>query len=88
LQTIPPSTDNIYAAVQLNVKGGSVLGAKWYYQNRHQSHLDTNLPVDEDFEGWGSFNIDNGGDPWPAGNYKVEIYLNDQKVQEKAFNVK
>lgn len=88
LKTVPPKTDNIYAAIQVEVKAGDVLGAKWYYKGNLQQHLNTELPVDEDFEGWASFNIDNGGDPWPVAPYKVEIYLNGKKVQEKAFEVK
>jgi hypothetical protein len=26
-------------------------------------------------------------EPWPVGNYKVEVYMNDAKVGEQAFNV-
>lgn len=89
LSSVPQATDLIYASVQIEVKQGDVLGAKWYYGGQQQTHLDTELPVtDGDFSGWASFNISNDGDPWPKGNYKVEIYLNGKKSGEKAFEVK
>jgi len=88
LKTVPPSTDMIYAAMQVAVKNGDVLSAKWFYNGKQQTHLDTELPVDEDFVGWAAFNISNGGKPWPAATYKFEVYLNGKKAQEKTFEVK
>jgi hypothetical protein len=87
LQSIPTATDNIYAAVQVKVKKGQVLSAKWYFQGEHQPQLDTNLNIDEDFQGWGAFNIDNGGEAWPKGTLKVEIYLDDQLKQSANINI-
>lgn len=86
--TFTPTTDQFYAAIRINVPAGSELGAKWYYEGRHQAHLDTLLPVDKDYNGWASFNIGNAGDPWPEGSYKVEIYLDGAKQAETIFSVR
>lgn len=88
LKTVPPSTDAIYASIEVEVKKDDILGAKWYYKGQQQTHLDTELPFDKNFKGWASFSISNDGKPWPVATYKVEIYLNGKKVQEKAFEVK
>lgn len=88
LTNVPPATDMIYAAVEVDVKKGDVLSAKWYYNGNLQSQLNTELPVDDDFAGWGAFNISNAGKPWPKGSYKVELYYNGEKAQEKTFEVK
>lgn len=88
LASVPTKTDLIYASVQIEAKKGDVLGAKWYYNGQQQAQLDTELPVDEDYVGWASFNITNGGTPWPKGTYKVEIYFNAKKAVEKSFDVK
>jgi hypothetical protein len=85
---VKPSTNEIFAAFETTLKKGQTISAKWYYNNSHQSQLDTALPVDEDFKGWASFNIGNAGKPWPEGQYKVEIYVDGQKQQEMQFNVK
>lgn len=88
LTTVPAQTDPIYAAVQVEVQKGDILAAKWYYRGNHQAHLDYELPAEGEFIGWASFEIGNGGDPWPAGLYKLELYLNGEKAQEKIFQVK
>lgn len=88
LTTVPPATDQIFAAIKVSIKQGQVLSAKWYYNNNHQAHLDVDLPADQDFKGWASFDISNGGKPWPNGSYKVEIYLDGKKVAETPFSVK
>lgn len=86
--TLAPTTDQIFAAIRINVNAGSELGAKWYYEGMHQAHLDTLLPVDKDYNGWASFNIGNAGDPWPTGSYKVEVYLDGAKQAETIFSVR
>lgn len=86
--TLPPNTADIYAAIEVSLAQGSELSARWYYEGRHQQHLDTDLPVDKDYEGWASFNIGNDGAPWPQGIYKVEILVDGTKEAEVAFSVR
>lgn len=85
---LPPTTDQIYAAVNINVRAGQRLGARWYYEGRHQAHLDTTLDIPDNFRGWAAFNIGNGGQPWPKGSYRVEVLLDGQKQVETSFSVK
>lgn len=34
------------------------------------------------------FSLDRASDPWPVGQYKIDLYLNDQLVQTVNFEVK
>ena len=34
------------------------------------------------------FALDRGADPWPVGQYKIDLYLNDELVQTVNFDVK
>jgi hypothetical protein len=86
--TVPSSTDSIYAAIEVHVKEGQVLGAKWYYNDRLQDHLNTDLAVPRDYQGWASFDVGNGEEPWPAGRYRVEIYLDGALQHGVNFTVK
>ena len=89
LNSIPSATNIIYAAAKTKTGAKAVaLSAKWYYNDKHQSHLDTELDAPADYEGWAAFNIDNGGKPWPAGNLRIEIFANGQKLQERSIAIK
>jgi hypothetical protein len=88
LLTVPSATDRIYASVEVQAKKGQKLGAKWYYNGNLQDHLTTELTIPNDYAGWASFDIDNGGQPWPAGQYRVEIYLDGAQPHATNFTVK
>lgn len=84
---VPSGTDRIYAAVEVSLRAGQTVGARWYYGGRHQPHLDTNLEVPDQYQGWAAFDISNGGSAWPPGTYRVEIYVDGAKEAEAAFGV-
>lgn len=88
LAAVPPGTGDIFASVEVNVDQGQTLTAKWYYEGQLQEQVNTDLTLDEDYSGWVSFKINNGGQPWPAGQFKVEIYLDGELEQTAAFAVK
>jgi hypothetical protein len=88
LAAVAPTAESIYAAVEVDVDKGQTLTAKWYYEGRLQEQVNTDLTLDDAFSGWVSFKINNGGKPWPAGQFKVEIYLDGELEQTAEFAVK
>ena len=81
--------DTIYVAVDTAGSGNANLKAKWTFVSGGKS-----VPVKEDTQtiqasgpSTTEFHISKP-DGWPAGDYQVEVMLNDQVVQTKKFAVK
>lgn len=81
--------DTIYASVDTSGSGTATLKAKWIYRKGGQESL-----VKEDTQtitptgpATSEFHISKP-DGWPAGDYQVEIFMNDKPSQKKAFTVK
>ena len=81
--------DTIYVSVDTAGSGTATLKAKWTYTSGGKS-----VPVKEDSQtilatgpSTTEFHISKP-DGWPAGDYQVEVLLNDQVVQTRKFTVK
>jgi len=81
--------DTIYVSVDTAGSGNATLKAKWTYMSKGKS-----VPVKEDSQtiqstgpATSEFHVSKP-DGWPAGDYQVEILLNDQVVQTKKYAVK
>lgn len=81
--------DTIYVSVNTSGSGNATLKAKWTYVSGGKS-----VPVKEDSQtiqatgpATTEFHISKP-DGWPAGDYQVEVMLNDQVVQTRKFAVK
>ena len=81
--------DTIYVAVDTAGSGSANLKAKWTYVSGGKS-----VPVKEDTQTIQStgpstteFHVSKP-DGWPAGDYQVEVLLNDQVVQTKKYAVR
>ena len=81
--------DTIYASVDTTGSGTATLKAKWTYRKGGQESL-----VKEDKQtiaptgpASSEFHISKP-DGWPAGDYQVEIFVNDKPAQSKTFTVK
>ena len=80
--------DTIYAVVETTGSGNATLKARWTY---HKG--DETVPVSEDSKtinatgpAASEFHVSKP-DGWPAGNYQVEISVNDQSAGTKKFMV-
>lgn len=85
--------DAFYVFADLSgLSKGSVVEVKWYAVNAQGVDANTELNTsDYTYEsgiGYVYFQLttSDGGD-WPTGSYKVEVYLDGQKVGEQAFAV-
>ena len=81
--------DTIYVSIDTAGSGTATLKAKWTFTSGGKS-----VPVKEDSQtiqatgpSTTEFHISKP-DGWPAGDYQVEVLLNDQVVQTKKFSVK
>ena len=81
--------DTIYASVDTTGAGNATLKAKWTYRKSGQDAI-----VKEDAQtitptgpASSEFHISKP-DGWPAGDYQVEIFVNDRTAGTKAFTVK
>ena len=81
--------DMIYASIDTTGSGTAMLKAKWTYRKGGQESL-----VKEDTQtiaptgpATSEFHISKP-DGWPAGDYQVEIFVNDKPASSKAFTVK
>ena len=81
--------DTIYASVDTTGSGTATLKAKWTYRKGGQESL-----VKEDKQtiaptgpASSEFHISKP-DGWPAGDYQVEIFVDDKSAQSKTFTVK
>jgi hypothetical protein len=82
--------DTIYVSVDTAGSGTANLKAKWTFIGKDGK----SVPVKEDTQtiqatgpSTTEFHVSKP-DGWPAGNYQVEVLLNDQVVQTKKFAVK
>lgn len=87
LKTVPAKTPEFYATVNIALGLGDKLAARWYHQGKHLAHLDSEIVLEDAIDGWAAFPIAST-EPWPKGNYKVEIWLNGQKAADRAFQIK
>ena len=81
--------DTIYASVDTTGAGNATLKAKWTYRKTGQDAI-----VKEDAQtiaptgpATSEFHVSKP-DGWPAGDYQVEIFVNDRTAGTKAFTVK
>jgi len=79
--------DTIYAAVSTTgMAPSATLNAKWSYQDG-QTVNDSSQTIAPNGPAVTTFHISKP-DGWPAGNYKVEISLDDKSAATKDFSVK
>ena len=81
--------DTIYASVDTTGSGTATLKAKWTYRKGSQESL-----VKEDTQtiaptgpATSEFHISKP-DGWPAGDYRVEIFVADKSAGSKSFTVR
>ena len=85
--------DPFYVCADLsNIEAGSVIEAKWYAvsaegidPNSEINSSDYNYESGVDFVYFQLTPTD--GSDWPVGSYKVEVYLDGNKVGEQGFTV-
>jgi len=81
--------DTIYAVVETAGTGKATLKAKWTYVK--DGDVKDVEETTQDIEAVGpastEFHISKN-DGWPAGNYKVEVFINDKSNGAKEFTVK
>lgn len=89
--TVFSPTDDFYVFFDVSgIEVGTNFQSRWYALDVEGE--DPNVPfqtIDYAYESDISniyFQLTNS-DGWPAGNYKVEIYMNDVKVGEQQFSV-
>jgi hypothetical protein len=86
-------SDEFYVFADLSgLKVGSVVEAKWYAVNADgvepNSEINTSDYNYESGVGFVYFQLStNDGSDWPAGSYRVELYLDGTKVGEQGFTV-
>jgi len=79
--------DTIYASVATDGAAPSaILRAKWSFQDGQLVNESTRTiaPVNKERT---EFHIAKP-DGWPAGKYKLEVFLNDQSAETKSFDVR
>ena len=86
LSSIPSETPSIYAAVRVTTRRKTTVTAKWYQNEHHLDDVDTELAIDRSSGSWIDFHISTVG-PWPAGNYRVELYIGEDLMVQQAFRV-
>jgi len=82
-------TDTFYACIKLDYHiAGDSLGAKWYF-GEDELIDEISLDLEEYYlPGYTTFEMPGDVDyPWPAGDYKVEIYFNDALYNTYDFKV-
>lgn len=82
-------SDTIYASVDTTGAGTATLKAKWTYRKNGQE-----VVVKEDTQtiaptgpASSEFHVSKP-DGWPAGDYQVEIFVDDKSARSKTFTVK
>jgi hypothetical protein len=81
--------DTIYVSVETVGSGTAVLKAKWTYSKGDQSTVvkDDSQTIMPTGPATSEFHISKP-DGWPAGDYHVELALDDRTIGEKTFTVK
>ena len=84
-------TDTVYVFFDVNqIEAGTKFQIRWYVLDVEGQ--DPNEPIavtDYNYENDSTIlaHIESTGDGLPVGSYKVEIYMNDNKVGEQSFSV-
>ncbi len=81
--------DTIYASVDTTGAGTATLKAKWTYRKGGQESLvkEDRQTITPTGPATSEFHISKP-DGWPAGDYQVEIFVDDKPAQGKTFTVK
>ena len=81
--------DTIYAVVDTTGSGTATLKAKWTYRKGGQESLvkEDKQTITPTGPASSEFHISKP-DGWPAGDYQVEIFVDDKPARSKAFTVK
>ena len=81
--------DTIYAVVDTTGAGTATLKAKWTYRKGGQESLvkEDKQTITPTGPASSEFHISKP-DGWPAGDYQVEIFVDDKPARSKAFTVK
>jgi hypothetical protein len=78
--------DHFYCAVQVtNLPRGATLSARWYHGPTFIS--EAFYVAEPGGSGWIGFQLTNS-EPWPVGEYNVEVYLEDQLWKTVRFHVR
>ena len=82
-------TDTMYVSVDTTGSGTSTLAAKWTYRKGTEVAVvkEDSMTINATGPATNEFHVSKP-DGWPAGDYQVEVLLNDQVVQTKRFAVK
>jgi hypothetical protein len=92
--TVYSSSDIFYAVANLsNVKSGSVVDAKWYLVSAADYDPgeieSSSLTIEDNTKvNYVSFQLTSNSGSWPAGEYKVELYLDGALAHTMNFSVK
>jgi hypothetical protein len=81
--------DTIYASVDTTGAGTATLKAKWTYRKGTQEAVvkEDTQTINATGPATSEFHISKP-DGWPAGDYQVEIFVDDKSAGTKAFTVK
>ena len=84
--------DKFYVFADLSgLSSGSLVQAKWYVVNAEGVDPNTEINTSEyKYESgitYVYFELSNSEGGWPAGSYRVEVYLDGNKVGEQGFTV-
>lgn len=86
--TFPSNAPSIYAAVQLiEAPANTRLRSRWYPPGQEPLESNDAGNVTGNGTRWFDFHLLPSADGFPAGEYKVEIYVNDQLAETKTFVV-
>jgi hypothetical protein len=80
------SGDPFYCAVRVaNVPRGATVSARWYHG---ETFINETFYVTElEGSGWVGFQLTNS-EPWPVGEYSVEVYFEDRLWETVRFHVR
>jgi hypothetical protein len=81
--------DTIYVTVDTTGTGAATLKAKWTYSKGGQTTVvsEDSQTISASGPATTEFHVSKPGG-WPAGDYQVELWLNDQSIGTKTFTVK
>ena len=81
--------DTMYVSVATTGSGTAKLDAKWTYHKDGKVAVvkEDSMTISASGPATNEFHVSKP-DGWPAGNYQVEVLLNDQVVQSKKYAVK
>jgi len=88
-------TDKIYIVVAIkNAPDGTKVTAKWYVVDAGSAAKANSLIASTDLTRSGTLNLPfsitpaNAAHAWPAGSYRVEVYIDDSRVKTLDYSVK